>query len=72
MSDKKINKTAADDNLAFSQVDHSEKDRMLGEGVSEEAQNDNAPKNVAVMMPMSPVVASATVINLILATGPFR
>lgn len=36
MSDKKINKTAADDNLAFSQVDHSEKDRILGEGATED------------------------------------
>jgi hypothetical protein len=30
-----------------------------------------APKKVP-LMPMSPLAASATVINLILATGPFR
>ena len=30
-----------------------------------------APKK-APLMPMSPLAASATVINLILATGPFR
>ena len=33
----------------------------------------NSPKsNKSKQMPMSPLAASATVINLVLATGPFR
>jgi hypothetical protein len=32
----------------------------------------NTKSNKSKLMPMSPLAASATVINLVLATGPFR
>ena len=39
------------------------------------AVSGNSPinrSNKSMLMPMSPLAASATVINLVLATGPFR
>ena len=66
MSDKKINKTG--DMLFQSQI--TSNDKLMGEDTgSQELANQPPPST---MTPMSPMVASATVINLILATGPFR
>ena len=47
--------------------DNIEQDKLV-DGVPAETL---APKK-APLLPMSPLAASATVINLILATGPFR
>lgn len=67
MSDRKINKTA--DNMIFSETGGDGADG--NSKLIDDASNDLSSKPAAALMPMSPIAASATVINLILATGPF-
>lgn len=65
MSDKKINKSAQ---MAFSTV--ADEDKLIESGYP--INNSSNSAKIKPPMPMSPIAASATVINLILATGPFR